>query len=113
MAEIGISSNFSPPTLSPVAMSAESPRPSPLLATAQDLLCDRGVGLRAGAPGRVERDRQPVARRLAQPHAARDDRAENTVAEEGAYLVGDLVCQVGARVEHGQQYPSNLQLRVE
>ena len=47
-----------PPTLSPVAMSAESPRPRPLLPTAQHLLGDGRVRLRAGALGSVERDRQ-------------------------------------------------------
>src|SRR5918998_125642 len=103
IAEVGSSSNFNPPTLSPVAMSAESPRPSPLLPTTQHLLGDGFVRLRPGALGGVERDRQPEAWRLAQPNVSGYDRAEHPLTEEGAYLFGDLVGQVGARVEHGQQ----------
>src|SRR3990170_7870226 len=81
IAVVGSSSNFNPPTLSPVAMSAESPRPNPLLPTAQHLLGDGRVRFRAGALGGVERDRQPEAGRLAQPHVPWYDRVEHAVSE--------------------------------
>src|SRR5215207_7996348 len=113
IAVVGSSSNFNPPTLSPVAMSAESPRPRPLLPTAQYLLGDRGVRLCAGALGGVERHRQPEAGRLAQPHVPGNDRLEHAVSEEGPHFLGHLMGEVGARVEHRQEYPSHLETRVQ
>src|SRR5215210_2341625 len=113
IAEGGSSSNLSPPTLSPVAMSAESPRPSPLLPTTQYLLGDGRVCLRPGALGGVERDREPEAWRLAQPHVPGYDRAEHPIPEEGPYLLGHLVGQVGARVEHREEHPSHLEIWIQ
>src|SRR5215207_1273110 len=113
IAETGSSSNFNPPTLSPVAMSAERPRPRPLLPTAQHLLGDGRVRLRACALGCVERDRQPEAGRLAQPHVPRYDRLEHAVSEEGPHLLCHLMGEVGARIEHRQEYPSHLEIRVQ
>src|SRR3712207_717316 len=113
IAEIGSSSNLSPPTLSPVAMSAESPRPNPLLPTAQYLLGYCLVCLGPCAPGGVERDRQTEAGRLAQAHVPGYDRLEHPLTEEGSHLFGYLMGQVGARVEHGEQDPADLEPGVE
>src|SRR5918999_1281815 len=113
MAVVGNSSNLSPPTLSPVAMSAESPRPSPLLPTAQHLLGNGRVRLRPGALGSVESYRQTEAGRLAQPYVPGYYRTEHTISEEGTYLVGYLVGEVGARVEHRQEDPSHLEAGVQ
>src|ERR687897_65943 len=113
IAEVGSSSNLSPPTLSPVAMRAESPRPNPLLPTAQYLLGDCRVRLGPGALGSVERYRQPEAGRFAQPDVPGYDGVEHEIPEEGPHLVGDLVGEVGARVEHCEEHSSNLEAGVE
>src|SRR3712207_299846 len=113
IAEIGSSSNFNPPALSPVAMRAESPRPSPLLPTAQYLLGDCLIRLGAGTLGGVERDRQPEARCLAQPHVPGYYRLEYPLTEERTHFLGNLMGQVRARVEHRQEHPTYLQARVQ
>src|SRR5215218_663664 len=113
IAETGSSSNFNPPTLSPVAMSAERPRPSPLLPTAQYLLGYGRIRLRPATLGSVERDRQPETRRFAQAHVPGYDRVEHAIAEEGAYLLRYLVGEVGAGIEHRKEHPSYLQSRVQ
>src|SRR5215204_2226944 len=113
IAVVGSSSNFKPPTLSPVAISAESPRPNPLLPTAQHLIGDCCVRLGPSAFGGVERNRQPKAWRLAQSDVPGYDRVEHPISEEGPNLLGHLVGQVGAWVEHRQQHPSHLETRIE
>src|SRR3712207_5104070 len=86
MAETGSSSNFRPPTPSPVAIRAESPRPRPRLPTAHHLFRHRLVGLRPRALGRVEGDRYPEARCLAEPDVPGHYGLVDPVPEEGSHL---------------------------
>ena len=58
------------------------------------------IGLRALRGGRVEVDRQAVARRLGQADAPRDDRVVHAIAEVPSHLVADL----GARAACAQSY---------
>src|SRR3712207_6514252 len=113
IAETGTSSNLSPPTLSPADISAESPRPKPRLPTGKHLLSNGGVGLRPHTPRSIQSYRQAEARGLAEPHVAGYYRMEHLLAEERAHFLDYLVSKVGAGVEHGEQYPANLQVWVE
>src|SRR3989337_2470563 len=113
MAETVSSSNLRPPTPSPVAMRAESPRPRPRLPTAHHLLSHGLVGLRAGASGRVSRDGQPEARGLAEPDVPRHYGRVNAVSEKRADLLGYLTREVGARIVHREQDSPHPERRIE
>src|ERR671916_3209618 len=82
IADTGSSSNLSPPTLSPVAMRAERPRPRPLLPTTEHLVRNRRIRLGSCTLGRVEGHRHPETRGFAQPDIPRDYGLEDAVAEE-------------------------------
>ena len=71
---------------------------------------ERQVPLRALRLHVVEERRLAVRRRLAQAHVARDDRVEH--AEVALHLVGDLVGEVVARIEHGEDDALELEPRV-
>src|SRR5215218_1187906 len=112
MADTGNSSNFSPPTPSPVAMRAESPRPRPRLPTAQDLVGYGRVRHRAGALRCVECYGHPEAGGFTQPYVPRHYCVEDALPEEGTHLFGHLVGQVRAWIEHRQKHPAHLEARV-
>src|SRR5215204_1290961 len=107
IADTGSSSNFSPPTLSPVAMSAESPRPRPRLPTTDHLVRNRRVRFGPRTLRRVEGYGHSEAWRFAQPYVARDDGMEDLLSKERPHFVRYLMGQVGTRVEHGQEDSAN------
>ena len=82
-------------------------------ATLGDLL--GGLEVARGAPrtGIVGHHRLAVARRLGDPHVARDDRLQNLVAEVVPDVLLDRVRQPGTPVVHGQQDRGDLERRVE
>src|SRR5215210_1430955 len=112
IADTGSSSNFSPPTLSPVAMRAERPRPSPLLPTTHHLVRNGRIRLGSGTLGRVEGYRHSEAWGFAQPDIPRYYGLEDAVPEEGTNFVGYLMRQVRAWIEHSQEHPADLEPRV-
>ena len=69
------------------------------------------IGVRARAAMIVDQRRQAVARRFGQADVARDHRFEHELAEAGAHVVGDLVGQAVAAVEHGQRDAEDRQVR--
>src|SRR5579862_1945281 len=54
-----------------------------------------------------------MARRLAEPHVARNDSVEDAVRKMPAHLVGNLMRQAVARVEHGEQHSLDGQCRIQ
>ena len=70
------------------------------------------IRLRAARGGVVLADAQPVARRLAEAHAARDYRIEQLPREVPPYFLLHLPREVRARVEHGQHDAEDRQPRV-
>src|SRR5688572_16671993 len=92
---------------------AESPLPSAFLFMSHHFLGQVEVGLGPARADVVEEDRFPEARGLAQPHAARDRRVEHLVLEMGADLAHDLLGEVGALVDHGEQHALDVEVRVE
>src|SRR5215218_3870013 len=113
IADTGNSSNFSPPTLSPVAMRAERPRPKPLLPTVHNLVRNGRIGLGSCALRRVEDYGHPEAGGFAQPYVPRDYGVEDAFSEEGTYFVGHLMGQVRAWIEHRQEHPADLETGVQ
>src|SRR5215211_6547377 len=83
IADTGSSSNFSPPTLSPVAMSADRPRPRPLLPTTHHLVRNGRIRLGSCALRRVEGYGHAEAGCFTQPYVPRDDGMEDAIPEEG------------------------------
>ncbi len=61
----------------------------------------------------VDQRRQPMARRLRQADVARDDRFEHQLAEAFAHVLGDLVGQPVAPVEHRQRDADDAEIGVE
>src|SRR5215217_8503011 len=112
-ADTGNSSNFSPPTLSPVAMRAERPRPKPLLPTVYHFVSNGRISLGSCALRRVEGYGHPEAGGFAQPYVPRDYGVEDAFSEEGTYFVGYLMGQVRAWIEHRQEHPANLETGVQ
>src|SRR5215211_6539614 len=112
-ADTGNSSNFSPPTLSPVAMRAERPRPRPLLPTVHHLVSNGRIRLCSCTLGRVEGYGHPEAGGFAQPYVPRDYGVEDAFSEEGTYFVGDLMGQVRAWIEHRQEHPADLETGIQ
>src|SRR5215208_2359625 len=113
IADTGNSSNFSPPTLSPVAMRAERPRPKPLLPTVHHFVRNSRIRLGSCALRRVEGYGHPEAGGFAQPHVPRDYGVEDSFSEEGTYFIGHLMGQVRAWIEHRQEYPAYLESRIQ
>jgi len=54
-----------------------------------------------------------MARRLRKPHVAWDDRFEHEVAEAFADVVGNLIGQPVAPIEHGQGDTDNAEIGIE
>src|SRR5215210_1397639 len=113
IAVTGSSSNFSPPTLSPVAMRADRPRPRPRLPTTHHLVRNGRIRLRSCALRRVQGYRHSEAGGFAQPYVPRDDCVEDAIPEKGTDFVGNLMGQVRTRIEHGQEHPANLEAGVQ
>src|SRR5215211_4701936 len=100
IADTGNSSNFSPPTLSPVAIRAERPRPRPRLPTSHYLVRNGGICFGPRAPRRVECYGHAEAGRFAQPYVPWYDGVKDLLSEEGPYFFGHLMGQVRAGIEH-------------
>src|SRR5215212_9496501 len=113
IADTGSSSNFSPPTLSPVAMRAERPRPRPLLPTTNHFVRNGRIRLGSRALRRVEGYGHSEAGRFTQPYVPRDYGMEDLVPKEGTYFLGHLMGQVSTWIEHGKQHPSDFETRVQ
>ena len=71
--------------------------------------------VRDGAAARrvVQRDRHAVARRLAEPDVARDERRQQLLAEAGANLVDDLVREREPGVEEGHHDAGHAERRIQ
>src|ERR671921_828382 len=113
IADTGNSSNLSPPTLSPVAIRAESPRPRPRLPTAHYLICNGRIGFCPCALRRVECYGHAEAGRFAQPYVPGYDGVEDLLSEEGPHFLGHLMGQVRAGIEHRKEHPSDLETGVQ
>ena len=61
----------------------------------------------------VDQRRQAVARRFGQADVARDHRFEHQLAEARAHVVGDLVGQAVAAVEHRQHDADDAEIGIE
>jgi len=68
-----------------------------------DLLGEFQIALSPAAVGVIEEHRLSVARGLGQTNVTWDESLEDLIAEEVPQVVPDLVREVGALVEHGQQ----------
>src|SRR3954451_22081931 len=77
---------------------AASPRPMPRSATGRALLGQLEVGVRARGVRVMVDHRAAVARRLADPDVARDDRVEDELGEVLAHLALDVARQSRAAV---------------
>ena len=81
---------------------------TPLLLGAGDVVAGEefegqlAVGFGAAGPGVVERDGLAVAGGFGEADVARDGGLEELVAEERLEIFGDLLGEVGAVVEHGE-----------
>src|SRR5215210_2028037 len=113
IADTGNSSNFKPPTLSPVAIRAESPRPSPRLPTADHLIRNGRIRLGPRALRRVEGYGHAEAGRFAQPYVPGYDGVEDLLPEEGPHFLGHLMGQVRTGIEHGKQHAADLETGVQ
>src|SRR5215210_8196206 len=113
IADTGNSSNLSPPTLSPVAIRAESPRPRPRLPTAHYLVCNGRIGFCPRALRRVECYGHAETGRFAQPYVPGYDGVEDLLPEEGPHFLGHLMGQVRTGIEHGKEHPSDLETGVQ
>ena len=85
----------------------------PLRQAADQLARERHIGAAAGAGVIVDQRRQAMARRFGQADVARNDRFEHQRAEARADIVGDLVGQAVAAVEHGQRDADDAELGIE
>src|SRR5207245_2518555 len=61
----------------------------------------------------VADDRLSETRRLGKTDASRDDRTEYRVAEMLPHLCNNLLCKLGARVEHRENDATDFQARIE
>ena len=86
--------------------------PAARLPRADHLARERQVRQRAARILVVQQHRLAEARRLGQPHVARNDRAEHLVAEMLDQLRRDFVREVVPRVEHRAQDALELELRI-
>src|SRR5258706_7153245 len=93
--------------------SAPSPLPSAFLFMGHQLLGEFEIGLGAPRAYVVEQYRLAEAGRLPEPDAARDHGPEHGVLEVTTDLVGDLLAQVGAVVDHRQQHALERERGVE
>ena len=71
------------------------------------------IRFRARALKIIDQRRKPVARRLGQPHVARNDRVEHRRAKAGADVLGDGLREIVAAVKHRQRDAQDRKLRVE
>src|SRR5690348_15781308 len=92
---------------------APRPWPSAFLVMLDDLLRECAVTCCTAGCSIVVNDRFSEARRLAEADIARDHRAVDPVREKLPGLVGDLLGQVDARVEHREQDALDAQARVQ
>src|SRR5262245_2052263 len=93
---------------------AASPRPSAgRLAISNDLR--RQLQVRNGSWGAhvIEKYGFPMAWSLGQPNIPGDHGLEDLASEVPLDLSSDLGCHAGSAIEHGQQHPLDLQVRVQ
>src|SRR6185369_7045384 len=97
----------------PEEKSALSPLPSAFLVICQNLLGQIQVTVRTPTFHIVEQDRLAVARRLGEPHVARDRRLEDLRSEKIAQVGHHLIREVRSLVEHRQEKPLDCERGVE
>ena len=61
----------------------------------------------------IDQRRHPVTGRFAEPDVARDHVLENQLAQAIAHIVGNLIGQSVAAIEHGQDDPDDAEVGIE
>src|SRR5207248_8614471 len=106
--------------LPPFVSRAARPRPiprwpvlPPASATCGHLLRKLQIRQRATAARVVPRDRQPKARRLADPYVTRNHRVEHELGEMLADLAFHVLREPGPAIVHSQDHSSNREARIQ
>src|SRR6266480_3134541 len=94
-------------------MSASSPLPSAFLGMAHDLRGERTITFGSTALRIVEYDRLTEGRGLAQPHVSRNRRLVDPFGEELSRLIGHLLGQIEAGIEHREQHSLDSQALIQ
>src|SRR5208337_4962048 len=97
---------------STVCSRAFSPRPNAFLVMVDDLLCQVKITGGSLAIGVVEENRFAETWRFGQANIARYHSGENLVTEKIPQIVANLVREIGALVEHGEEDSFNRQVPV-
>ena len=80
---------------------------------AQNLAGQLHIGLGAGTAEIVQDRRQAVGRRLGKPHVAGDHGVVDAASQKAAHVGRDLLGEVVAAVEHGQDHALDLELGIQ